>query len=93
MNSLKIVHWNCRSIRNKHTELFNFLISQSIDICLLSETWLKSNDELKHPKYMCVRNDRLNGVGGGVALLIKNQSGLKKSQQLIPPLLKILGLK
>lgn len=67
---LKIIFWNCRSIRNKFMELFDFLERENIDICLLSETWLKNNNKLFSPNYSCIRVDR-ETTGGGVAILIK----------------------
>lgn len=75
---LKIIFWNCRSIRNKSIELFNFLTDNNIDICLLSETWLKCGEKLTHRNYYCVRNDRKGSTGGGVAILIKKSLKFKE---------------
>lgn len=71
--SIKIMFWNCRSVRNKFIELFNFLRKENVDICLLSETWLKSSNKFYHPNYDCIRVDREHTVGGGVAILIKKK--------------------
>lgn len=55
--------------------LKQLLCEKLIDICAVSETWLKNIDSNKFSKilgYTCVRNDRLNKRGGGVCLYIKN---------------------
>lgn len=69
-DKLNVMFWNCRSIRNKYIELFDFLLRENIDVCLLSETWLKPLNRLYHPSYNCIRVDR-ETTGGGVALLIR----------------------
>ena len=42
-NNTRIITWNASGIRNKYLELFQFLTSRSIHICLISETGLNSN--------------------------------------------------
>lgn len=71
MSNIKIVFWNCRSIRNKILEFVNFLNTHDIDICLLSETWLTQANNLYHTNYSCIREDRIDQNGGGVAILVK----------------------
>lgn len=93
VNNLKIVSWNARGIRNKKDELFHFLDKHNFDVCLLSETWLKSKCSLKNRNYYCYRNDRRTGRGGGVAILIKKNI----QHQLLPPqntsLIENIGVK
>jgi len=36
--------WNARSIRNKTTTLCDFVVSNRLDIMVLTETWLKGDD-------------------------------------------------
>lgn len=79
---LKVIFWNCRSIRNKFMELFDYLVKNDIDICLLSETWLKHTNKLCNPTYVCIRKDREANAGGGVAILIKKCI----SYTMIPPI-------
>ena len=69
---LNIILWNSRSIRNKYIEFFDYLIKTNVDICLLSETWLKSNIKVSHPIFNCIRFDRESKNGGGVAIVIRN---------------------
>jgi endonuclease/exonuclease/phosphatase family metal-dependent hydrolase len=66
---LKIMSWNCQSIRNKIPELVRFIDKYAIDIILLSETWLSENVNFFIPLYDCYRADRYHG---GTAVLIKN---------------------
>lgn len=71
-NNLKICHWNARGLKNKIAETFNFLVSNDIDIILISETWLKSTDVvLKNSNFKCYRLDRMDKRGGGVCIIIK----------------------
>lgn len=89
---LKIIFWNCRSIRNKSIELFNFLADNNIDICLLSETWLKCGEKLTHRNYYCVRNDRKGSTGGGVAILIKKSLKFKELPIINTNLIENVGI-
>lgn len=68
---INIVTWNARGIRNKKEELYEFLLNNNIDICLLNETWLNQNVSIRHNEFYCYRNDRVGGRGGGVAIIIK----------------------
>jgi len=36
--------WNARSIRNKTTALCDFVVSNQLDIMVLTERWLKGDD-------------------------------------------------
>lgn len=68
----KIMIWNARGIRHKKDELFDFLLNNDIDICLLSETLLSSDVSIRNNDFYCYRNDRENSRGGGVAIFVKN---------------------
>lgn len=70
-SNLKIVFWNCRSIRNKIIEFNDFLSVYNVDICCLTETWLNESQTFYHPNYECIRKDRIGQNGGGVAILVK----------------------
>lgn len=69
--SLQIATWNAQSIRNKRAELEDFLIHHKIDIVLVQETFLKIGDQFTIPNYNIYRNDRMNGPGGGTAIITK----------------------
>lgn len=63
--------WNAQSIYPKREELFDFLLNNKIHLALISETWLRRCVSLYHPKFSIVRNDRKNGIHGGVAIIIR----------------------
>jgi hypothetical protein len=77
--SISISYFNINSISNKKIVLENHLIDNkfkfkllnNIDIQLLSETFLKDKSKININNYAIVRNDKLNGRGGGTAILIK----------------------
>lgn len=71
--NLKLATWNANSISNKHFELSLFLEKHSIDIMIINETKLKTNDKFYMKGFQVARNDRLGDIGaGGVAILVKN---------------------
>lgn len=67
---LRLLQWNCQSLRNKVPELE--YRSRDYDIILLSETWLNHEHRINLRNFDIVREDRILGVGGGVAILIRN---------------------
>lgn len=89
---MKIVFWNSKSIRNKIIEFINFLSNNNIDICLLTETWLSEKDKFYHPHYKCIRRDRINKTGGGVAILIKNTIGFETIPSIVTQVIENVGI-
>lgn len=74
LSSLKVVNWNCRSIRNKVAEFFHFLDTHEIDIAAITETWLQLKNSVYHENYTIMRADRNSSDatrGGGVAILVR----------------------
>lgn len=71
-NKIKILFWNCNSIKSKIILLYDYLITNKIHIACLSETFLKNNEHIhSHPQYSIHRLDRTDDTrGGGVAILI-----------------------
>ena len=70
---LNFVFLNIRSLKNKTTSLFDFMVSQNIDVLALTETWLCCGDnavlnKLLPPGYDIRHVDR-ERRGGGVALI------------------------
>ena len=66
--------WNCQSVRNKTAVLQEYLCSNKIDVCALTETWLSSDDEAVRAEctpigYMFHDQIRSQRGGGGIALL------------------------
>ncbi|KAK3760362.1 hypothetical protein RRG08_030623 [Elysia crispata] len=75
-HKLKILQWNCESIRNKKLQLINKLKNADIDIACLQESHLQPHQ--KHGNRFIIRGfqtfkqDRKNGPKGGVITLVKN---------------------
>ena len=75
-NSISVLYFNARSLRNKYTDLEVLLKSDAYDLIFISETWLKDTDldstivDSKH--YNIIRNDR-NTHAGGVAAIFNTK--------------------
>ncbi|KXJ79520.1 hypothetical protein RP20_CCG000600 [Aedes albopictus] len=85
LNSLRIMNWNSRSIRNKEGEFFDFIDNHKIDVAVVTETWLQPNNSIFHPNYSCVRLDRSTQVanrGGGVAIFVREGISFKQADGL-----------
>ena len=69
---------NARSIVNKFPELHYMLDNENIDILLVTETWLKPeiNNAIltNNLAFSTFRKDRLHSTGGGVCILVNNNS-------------------
>lgn len=76
-SKIKVLVWNATSLLNKMGELKFFLKKNSIDVALITETWLKNNKTTFIKGYKCYRQDRpqdpsfTRTPGGGVAIFIK----------------------
>ena len=57
--ALRLVCWNVDGVRGRNQELDHFLGQYGIDICLLTETHLRSGVVFRMAKCVCHRNDRL----------------------------------
>ena len=78
--------WNARSIRNKTTTLCEFVVSNQLNIMVLTETWLKGDDSDARTiadisNTLCghkfVHLPRKYKNGGGVAVILRNGFGIK----------------
>ena len=79
---LNIGVFNARSICNKTTGVFELLLDAKIDVCLLTETWLRKGDsskiaEIKQLGYNIHHQSRA-GRGGGVAIAFKKHLNFTK---------------
>lgn len=72
--SLKVVHLNAQSLNNaSHQSEFVYTFSNcGIDIICVSETWLKSNDQIQLPGYISFNVYRCGKSGGGVSVFIRS---------------------
>lgn len=73
-NSLVMLYFNARSIKNKIEELDCILsqIKTTVHLIAISETWLSDEDNtcLSVKNYSTITSSRKNRSGGGVALLV-----------------------
>jgi hypothetical protein len=78
---IKIAHLNIRSLKNQShfIEAREFVTTNSIDIFIISETWLNSTvKNVEIDGYKLIRLDRLHRKGGGVCVYIR--SSIKASR-------------
>ncbi|CAK1597701.1 unnamed protein product [Parnassius mnemosyne] len=82
--SLTLLQWNCRSIRNKKPDIIHLINSYNPSILAISETWLKPGSPFRIPGFSCYRSDRSDGYGG--ALILLNRT-IPLSPIQLPPIL------
>lgn len=69
---IKLLSWNCQSVRNKTTELRHYLESNNIDIEALSETWHSPNNQFKLQNVTHLyRTDSANDEHAVVAIAVR----------------------
>ena len=68
--ALRLACWNADGVRGRKLELEHFLSQHGVDICLLSETFLKPDQAFQLANYVCHPTDRPT-MGGGTANLIR----------------------
>ena len=83
---LRFALWNARSVKNKISSLCDLIISEHIDICAVTETWLTRNDPFiladlvntlqDYTVYSLPRASR----GGGVAVIARKGLGVKENK-------------
>ncbi|OXU18043.1 hypothetical protein TSAR_012790 [Trichomalopsis sarcophagae] len=73
---LKILQWNCRSLRGKTYELESLL--NNYNVACLQETWLNSQDIVRLKNFNISRIDRLTDThGGGLITAVRNNLSFK----------------
>ena len=71
INSINILNWNARSLKDNEDELYNFLNTHNVHLAVITETFLKPDNKVKRdPNFFVYRNDRLDRTGGGVAIIV-----------------------
>ena len=61
---------NADGMRGRNLELEHFISQNGVDICLLSETFLKHDQAFRLANYVCHRIDRPT-AGGGTTILVR----------------------
>ena len=68
---LLILQWNCNGIKNKLTELTQYLYKHQLKIAVIQESKLNCNSSPPDiPNFTTVRKDRLSDKGGGLIIYI-----------------------
>ena len=70
---MNIVFLNCQDLRPKQKELQNYLSENQIDILALNQTFLKPKHKFHLPGYDIYKNERLVGIKGDIAILVKKR--------------------
>lgn len=81
VSKIKILSFNCQSLKPKLYEIIDYLIRNKIDVACFNDTWLKGLEKITIPGYIFYRVDRQSGELGGVAIAVRS---LIKHKQ-IPP--------
>ena len=74
---------NCRSVVNKTQVIQSKLSTNNLDICALTEMWMKSDDNLTPisicpPGYNFIAEPRQDRMGGGLAIVYKDTLNITK---------------
>ena len=84
---LSFGYMNARSVKNKASEINDFIVDNNLDICSLSETWLQSGSqhdvacgELIPACFAMKHVPRTTARGGGVAVVFKSSIKVKKEK-------------
>ena len=76
---------NCRSVINKTQEIQLKLIRNNVELCILTETWIKEGDTII-PTRLCPNSykslsiSRQDIVGGGIAIVYKSDLNISSSR-------------
>ena len=76
---------NSRSIRSKIEELVYYVNEFTIQIIIVTETWLSGDipdNVINIPGFILIRKDRHNGFGGGCAIYVSDEIPMKIRNEL-----------
>ena len=76
--------WNARSVRKKTTSIIDNIISNDVDIFVITETWLAENDpvvigEMLPQGYSCLSYPRKDDEHGGIGIIYKSSLSLRNT--------------
>ncbi len=77
LSNLNVHIWNARSLRNKTYLTCDYIIENDVDVMIITESWLKSDElviigECTPPGYTFLSKPRVsNNYGGGIAVIFK----------------------
>ena len=85
-SSLHLAHINARSIKNKILQFQEYITNASIDLCALTETWLKPDDDdiakvVPPQGYTFLSPPRQDGWrGGGIAIVSMSHINIEEDK-------------
>lgn len=92
--NLKVLYWNCRSLKRRQPELQTLV--KDIDILFCAETRLSPHDSLSctFPGFFTIRVDRIHNSGGGLLVAIRKSISYKviKTPNISDKLIESIGL-
>jgi exonuclease III len=68
--ALLLASWNPKGVRGRMLELDHLLKQHGIDICLLTDTHLRSDEAFRRANYVCHHTDLIT-EGGETAILFR----------------------
>ena len=80
-HSLCICLANIQSVKNKQLVLHQYLVENKVDLCILTETWLRNTEAdqawlqcslINNSGFKCFASNRQDRRGGGLALICRD---------------------
>ena len=76
---------NCRSMVNKMQEIQLELVNNNLDLCILTETWIKDSDTFTPTRlcpngYKSLSISRQDKVGGGIAIIYNSKLNISMAR-------------
>ena len=74
---------NCRSVGNKINDIKHEIYNHNLDLCALTETWIKEDENNTIPNCLCpsgyntISIPCINRTGGGIALIYRSNLDVK----------------
>ena len=74
---------NCRSVGNKINDIKHEIYNHILDLCALTETWIKEDENTIIPNHLCpsryntISIPHINRTGGGIALVYRSNLDVK----------------
>lgn len=80
---IKLLFWNCRSLKQRVDEIQATIRDTDILICV--ETWLTPQENINFPGFITFRKDRIYSRGGGIAIFVRNNLAFQEISNLTTP--------
>ena len=76
---------NCRSVGNKINDIKHEIYNHNLDLCALTETWIKEGENTTIPNHLCppghntISIPHINRIGGVIALVYRSNLDVKNT--------------